>query len=49
MSVPFGLRLKARLVVGFCRVALAFVADEQRIEALRALRRNYEMLARGNS
>jgi len=46
MPVPLGLRLKARLVVLFCRVALSFVDDAERVEALTALRRNYELLAR---
>ncbi len=46
MPVPLGLRLKARLVVLFCRVALPFVKDGERVEALTALRQNYEMLAR---
>ena len=39
------MRLKARLVVVSCRVALAFVSDPERVEALTALRRNYELLA----
>lgn len=47
MSIPFGLRCKARLVVAICRVALAFASDAERIEALHALRRNYEPLAGG--
>jgi len=42
-----GLRLKARLVIALCRVALAFVSDAERVEALTALRRNYELLAGG--
>jgi len=45
MPVPLGLRLKARLLVLMCRVALAFVSDPERVEALTALRRNYEALA----
>ena len=47
MAVPFGLRVKARSVVVFCRVALAFVTEPERVEALTVLRRNYELLARG--
>jgi len=47
MSVPFGLWLKAKLVVATCRVAHAFVSDAERVEALTALRRNYELLAGG--
>jgi len=47
MSIPFGLRCKARLVAAMCRVALAFVSEPERVEALTALRRNYELLARG--
>lgn len=38
------MRLKARFVVVGCRVALAFVSEPERVEALTALRRNYEML-----
>ncbi len=41
------MRLKARLVVLFCRVALAFAREPERVEALTAIRRNYEILARG--
>ena len=48
MSVPFGLKLKAKLVVAFCRVAAAFVTDGERAEAIAALRQNYELLARGD-
>jgi hypothetical protein len=47
MPAPLGLRLKARLVVMVCQVALAFVSDAGRTEALTALRRNYELLAGG--
>jgi len=46
MPVPLGLRLKARCVAVFCRVALAFARDPERVEALTAIRRNYEALAR---
>jgi hypothetical protein len=41
------LRLKARVVVVACRVAQSFVSEPERAEALSALRRNYEILARG--
>jgi hypothetical protein len=47
MPVPLGLKLKARLVVVFCRVAQAFVTEGEKAEALAALRQNYEFLARG--
>ena len=45
--MPFCLRLKAKLVVATCRVALSFVSDSERVEALTALRQNYESLAGG--
>ncbi len=48
MSAPLALMLKARLVVALCRVALAFASDAERVEALTALRRNYEYLAGGS-
>jgi hypothetical protein len=49
MPVPLGLKVKARLVVVFCRVALAFVRDGEKAEALAALRQNYELLACGGN
>lgn len=41
---PLGLRVKGRLVVLLCRAALPFLRDPQRIEAVGALRHNYEAL-----
>ena len=44
---PLGLRVKGALVVLLCRVALAFAREPERVEALEALRRNYELVGRG--
>lgn len=41
---PLGLRVKARLVVLLCRAALPFLRDPERIEAMGALRQNYETM-----
>jgi hypothetical protein len=49
MPVPLGLRLKARLLVSFCRVWQSLVSEPERAEALAALRRGYERLARAQA
>jgi len=46
---PLGLRLRGRLVVLLCRTARPFLRDPQRIEAVERLRRNYELLIRGEA
>jgi len=44
LKPPWGLKFKGRLVVLLCRAALPFLRDPERIEAMGALRQNYEAL-----
>ena len=45
--LPFGLRVKGRLVVALCRSARHFQNDPERIEAIESLRKNYGRLLEG--
>jgi hypothetical protein len=46
---PLGLKFKGRLVVILCRTVQPFLTDAQKIEAVERLRRNYELLLKGEA